>query len=71
MSTPAAAAYGITEFWTMTALEHVKPLMDAFPGKFKFVAVPAWQRAMKSLPDEEFFRDWKDRVAKFAELASA
>jgi len=66
----AAAAYGVTEFWTMTQLEHARPLMEAFPGQFKFIAVPAWQRAMKSLPDEEFFRDWKDRVAKFAEIGS-
>jgi hypothetical protein len=66
----AAAAYGVTEFWTMAGLEHVKPLMEAFPGKFKFVAVPHWQRAFKQLPDAEFFADWKDRLEKFAELGS-
>src|SRR4051812_10882599 len=66
----AAAAYGVTEFWTMTALENVKPLMEAFPGKIKFVAVPHWQRAFKTLPDAEFFADWKDRAEKFAELGA-
>lgn len=66
----AAAAYGVTQFWTMTQLEHARPLMEAFPGQFKFIAVPAWQRAFKALPDDDFFRDWKDRVAKFAELGS-
>jgi hypothetical protein len=65
-----AAAYGITEFWTMAGLEHVKPLQEAFPGKFKFVAVPHWQRAFKSLPDDDFFKDWKDRLEQFAALGS-
>jgi len=66
----AAAAYGITEFWTMAPLEHVKPLQEAFPGQFHFIAVPAWQRAMNSMPDEAFFNDWRDRVGQFAELGA-
>jgi hypothetical protein len=44
--------------------------MEAFPGKFHFVAVPNWQRAFKSLPDEEFFKDWKVRAEDFAKLGS-
>ncbi len=66
----AAAAYGVTEFWTMAPLEFVKPLREAFPGQFHFVAIPAWQRAMKAAPDEEFFKDWRDRVDQFAELGT-
>ncbi len=66
----AAAAYGVTEFWTMAPLEFVKPLQEAFPGKFHFVAVPAWQRAFTSAPDEAFFNDWRDRVEQFAQLGA-
>ncbi len=66
----AAAAYGVTEFWTMAGLEHVKPLQEAFPGKFHFIAVPAWQRAMKTMPDENFFNDWRSRLEQFAELGA-
>src|ERR1041384_4454384 len=63
-----AGAYGVTEFWTMAGLEHVEALKAAFPGKFHFIAVPAWQRAMNTMPDEEFFNDWRERVEKVAEL---
>lgn len=66
----AAAAYGVTEFWTMAPLEHVSALQEAFPGQFHFVAIPAWQRAMHTAPDAAFFDDWRDRVVKFAELGS-
>lgn len=66
----AAAAYGVTEFWTMTQLENVKGLQAAFPGQFHFIAVPAWQRAMKTMPDDDFFNDWRARVEQFAELGS-
>jgi hypothetical protein len=61
----AARAYGVTEFWTMAPLEHVPALKEAFPGQFHFVAVPAWQRAFKSAPDDAFFADWRDRVDGF------
>jgi hypothetical protein len=66
----AAAAYGITEFWTQAPLEYVQPIRDAFPGKFHFVAVPDWQRAMKTKPDEAFFNDWKRRIEEFAKLGA-
>ena len=66
----AAAAYGVTEFWTQAALEHAKPIRDAFPGKFHFVAVPNWQRAFKSAPDAEFFKDWKCRIDEFVKLGA-
>jgi hypothetical protein len=66
----AAAAYGVTEFWTMAGLEHVKPLQEAFPGRFRFIAVPHWQRAFKTQPDAEFFADWKRRLESFAALGS-
>src|SRR3954451_6452143 len=63
----AAAACGVTEFWTMAGLEHAKPLIEAFPGKFHFVAVPAWQ---KWTPGDEFFVQWRERLDQFAELGS-
>jgi predicted TIM-barrel fold metal-dependent hydrolase len=66
----AARAYGVTEFWTMAPLEFVKPLQEAFPGQFHFIAIPAWQRAMKAPPDAEFFKDWRDRVEQFAALGA-
>jgi predicted TIM-barrel fold metal-dependent hydrolase len=65
----AAAAYGVTEFWTMAPLEFAAGLREAFPGKFKFVAVPGWKRDMPA-PGEEFFADWKRRVEEFAGLGA-
>lgn len=65
----AAAAYGVSEFWTMTQLENVAELNDAFPGKFHYIAVPGWKRDMP-VPNEEFFADWKRRVAEFAKFGS-
>jgi predicted TIM-barrel fold metal-dependent hydrolase len=65
----AGAAYGITEYWTMTQLENVRPLQQAFPGVFHFVAVPGWKRDMP-VPNEEFFADWKRRVDEFYGLGA-
>ena len=61
----AAAAYGVTEFWTMAPLEFVGPLKEAFPGQFHFIAIPGWKRDMP-VPNEEFFEDWRRRVDGFA-----
>ncbi len=65
----AAAAYGVTEFWTMTQLENARELEAAFPGKFHFIAVPGWKRDMP-VPNDEFFKDWKYRVDEFAKVGS-
>jgi hypothetical protein len=65
----AGAAYGVTEFWTMTQLENARPLMEAYPGKFHFIAVPGWKRDMPA-PNEEFFADWKRRVDEFAKVGA-
>ena len=65
----AARAYGVTEFWTMAPLEFVKPLREAFPGQFHFVAIPGWKRDMP-VPQDDFFDDWRRRVDAFAELGS-
>jgi Amidohydrolase len=62
----AAAAYGITQFYTMASLESVPGLKARFPGKFWFVAVPAWKMGMPAV-QAEFFVDWERRVDAFAE----
>jgi hypothetical protein len=62
----AAAAYGITEFYTMAPLEQVAPLKEKFPGKFSFIAVPGWKRDMPK-PDDAFFADWHKRIEAFRE----
>jgi hypothetical protein len=63
----AAAAYGVTEFWTQAPLEFVPALQDAFPGQFHFIAIPNWKRDMPQ-PDAAFFSDWKRRLDRFAQL---
>ncbi|MGN6371304.1 MAG: amidohydrolase family protein [Phycisphaerae bacterium] len=62
----AAAAYGITQFYTMAPLEQVVPLKQQFPGKFRFIAVPNWKRDMP-VPDASFFADWRKRLEAFRE----
>ena len=63
----AAAAYGVTEFWTMCGLEYAPALAARWPGKFHFIAVPAWQNANTS---EEFTNDWLRRVDEFYKLGA-
>jgi predicted TIM-barrel fold metal-dependent hydrolase len=65
----AAAAYGITEFWTQAPLEFVPALKEAFPNQFHFIAIPNWKRDMPK-PDAAFFADWKRRVEQFAQLGA-
>ncbi len=61
----AAAAYGVTQFYTMASLESVPGLKERFPGQFHFVAVPAWKAGMEGVP-ADFFEDWERRVEAFA-----
>jgi len=35
-----ADLYGVAMTWSMTALELVEPITEAFPGRFRFIAVP-------------------------------
>jgi predicted TIM-barrel fold metal-dependent hydrolase len=64
-----AAAYGVTEFYTMSPLEHVRELQEKFPGKFHFVAVPAWAAAKEGVNDK-FFADWTRRIDEFYALGA-
>jgi predicted TIM-barrel fold metal-dependent hydrolase len=61
----AAAAYGVTEFYTMCPLEHVAAIKEKFPGKFHFIAVPAWAAAKEGV-NAEFMADWRRRTEEFA-----
>jgi hypothetical protein len=60
-----AAAYGVTQFYTMCQLEHVVPLQTEFPGQFRFIAVPAWKPQMTF--DDAFVADWHRRIEQFFE----
>ncbi len=60
----AARAYGISQVWTMSPLEDVDPLRQAFPNTFRFIAIPKWQAGG---PNEEFVSDWLRRLDAFYE----
>lgn len=63
----AADAYGIGRIWTMTGLENVPALKEAFPDRFEFIAVPNWQSGG---PNEPFISDWCRRLDEFYALGS-
>jgi predicted TIM-barrel fold metal-dependent hydrolase len=63
----AANAYGISEFYTMAPLEHVKDLQQKFPNKFHFIAVPKWSTGKI---DDESLKDWTRRIDAFYELGA-
>lgn len=60
----AADAYGIGQIWTMAPLEDIDALNAAFPNRFRYIAVPQWQ---KGGPTEEFANDWMHRLDAFYE----
>ncbi len=63
----AASAYGISEIWTMCGLEHAAAVKERWPGKFHFIAVPAWKNAAAT---EEYITDWLRRLDAFWELGA-
>src|SRR4051812_36318124 len=65
----AGRHYGVTQFVTMTQLENIQPLNEAFPNIFRYIAVPGWKRDMP-VPDDTFFNDWRRRLEQFAAAGS-
>lgn len=63
-----ASLYGVTHVVTMTPLEHVRPLRDAYGERLSFIAIPNWRRQDKN---GEFQADWLKRLAEFRTLGAA
>ncbi len=59
----AASLYGVERVWTMTQLEQVDAIRDAFGDRIAFIAVPNYEA--KDEPDT-FTTDWLRRIEGFA-----
>lgn len=58
-------SYGVGQIWSMTQLEDVDAIRDAFGDRFRFIAVPNYH-AIRNEPDT-FGSDFLKRIEGFAE----
>ncbi len=63
----AARLYGVTRVLSMTPLEDVPPLRDAYGDALGFIAIPNWRRMDASA---DFRRQWIADLAEFRRLGA-
>lgn len=62
-----ADLFGVDKVWSMTQLEEIDAIRDAFPDRIEFIAVPNYMA--KDEPDT-FTTDWLRRIERFRDRGS-